>query len=629
MKKIALLILLALLLNTTITLAAPVGDLKINLSIRPAETSIPSGKSAMFTVTLKVTGIFARYQNASLVISLPLEQYTAFTQDVNELALGGTIPAYDPAARTLTYAFGTLEAGQALETVVKVDTQNGMMPDGTELTVVATLTADGLAPLAHSASVEIEAQSSITISKSFLHVDPALGTFNVPHPGARTLWEIKVAIPKAETGQLYLDEGSVITVTDTLPGGLQYDSMDLGDDPAEAGNQLIWTFAAPSLAAQEAAADLLFEETIRVWLQIPNDLSLVNIQQTNKVQASATLVDGSPLLSNEVLRNITVRSSNAAAGNIPAADWWPATHFGPPDGKGNFNTDVYNLDPNPDVTDQALLVFTEYIVPQRFPDSGVVKFFDYEELNIVYEIDSNLILKEFVAPGDWRFRPNYAYLDYFPLAEPAEYNIHLTVNGVEQLYVANAESKLYTRKMLGLADTDEVSSVRLEFTKAPAGMFDFQLFDLMFYVKPGTLGQVTNKVIWYGQDRPDEFSAPVAFHVDFDPGHPHQTYNAPRHATVVPPGGPWEPVGKIDIELLDHHNGEVAAGDSRVKVTLSNLSGDEANLNKPLQAAVLLPAGVELAGAPNEEFIDADGRSDRKREDAAGGQLTLADPDYN
>lgn len=161
-----------LILFATVAQSASVGNLNVNLSIEPNQSTLQSGKSAMYTVTLKATGVFTQYHNASLVIQLPLHPYTAFTQNVNDIPLGSTIPVYNPADGTLTYSFGTLNAGQVLETVLKVDTLNGVSPNGADLTATANFTADELPLLTDTASIQIEAQGGISITKRYVQVDP-------------------------------------------------------------------------------------------------------------------------------------------------------------------------------------------------------------------------------------------------------------------------------------------------------------------------------------------------------------------------------------------------------------------------------------------------------------------------
>lgn len=439
-----------------------------------------------------------------------------------------------------------------------------------------------------------------------------------------------MAIPKTATGQMYLKEGSSITVTDTMPANFVFDGMDAGPAPTVSGDQLTWTFAAPTIAAQEVAADTLFATTLRLWIEVPNDTNLEGTEQTNTAQASMVLVNDDIVNSSPANRKINIRSFAEATGTITGQVWTPA-HYGPIDGNGSYPSGS-NYNPNPTVTDQALLLFEHIIVPRRFPVNKT-KFFDYVDLNIEYWIDSRLILKELRTPGEWMFVPDASYDYGIPLNQEPEYDIYLTVNGTENPVpaVSNPEpDAIYTRQMLGLSDTDQVTKIRYAFTRAPAGMYSYWPADYYFYVEPGTAGVVSNKIVWHGTDKDDELSAPVPFYIDFDAtGDPNDAGNGAREATIVPPATPLDPVGTIAIDLQTHKNGEVVYGDNRAVVTLSNLTSAAANINKMLQAAVLLPAGVSLASTPNPQFIDADRRVAGKEAAAAGGQLNLLDADYN
>lgn len=566
------------------------GDLNVDIDLSPQKSTVLSGNAAGYNLVLKVTGSRTEYTNAKIVIDLPIMEYTSFTQNLSELVIDGVTPVYNESTHQLIYEFDSIKTGRSYESLIKVNTENGISPHGAELTAQASFESDNQEKITDDATVTINASNAVNVSKRFLRV---VGTHQVPSPNAATVWEIKIDIPKKDIGQMYLKEGTVITVTDTLPDGLSYVNTLKGHPPSQSqgGKQLTWTFPVPSMEEQENS-DELFSTTIEVQLRV--NAGTANTTQTNRATANATFIDEQEV-SKSAEDGIRIFTSEQANGTIQGSVYVPG-HYGPSNGNGGIgNNDL--KDPNPIVYDDALLQFRHTINSMQEGREN-----DFREYNAVYNIDPNLILKEIRTPGSWQYRPTSGFPAGIPLKRNPEFNIHATVNGTEVLLITEAQSgTTYTRGDLGLTDSDHISRIRYEFTYAPAGMYGLQA-SYYFHVKPGYEGPVENWVNIYGRDFNN-----VLFNKQLQNQSGSTDLAGPRHATIASKPTDQPPIGQVAIELLDHDGGEVIRGDNRMKVTLTNSSSSTVTMSGPLETVVLLPIGVTLSPNPDATYTDTDG----------------------
>lgn len=579
------------------------GNLNVDLDISPHRATVISGNEAGYNLILKVTGSMTQYTNANVVIDLPITDYTAFTQDVSELVIDGVTPVYDDVNHTLTYEFGSLNSGRTYETLIKVDTENGVSPNGENLTAIATFEAIEQEPITDSATVSIDASGAINSSKQFLEVTNS--ERNLPYPNSNTLWEIKIDIPKKDTGQLYMKEGSQVVLTDTLPSGLTYVSTQVGPEPTQAGNELTWTFDAPSIEEQTNAEDELFSTTIQVLLRVAP--GTVDTTQSNTVGAEAVFINdvtGTTSASHA----ITIVDSDTANGDITGS-WYVPNHFGPSgDSSGVGNNQDRN--PNPVVYDDATLQFNHGIAPLRESQHG-----DFRAYTTSYTIDSNLIFKELRTPGGFVYRPNSTYPNNIPLPNEPVFNIKAMVNGVEMLLVEDADTnRVYTRSDLGLEKTDNVSVIYYDFTYAPAGMLNVGTPQYYFEVVPGYVGEVRNVFDVYGVN-----GAGQSFSNEYN----SDPLAGPRTAQIATRPDPQPPIATVQVELLDHENGEVITGDNRMRVQLNNTNSSTDPMEGQIETVVLLPLGVSLNENPNPTYIDANETTDQ------GGGYEVLYENYN
>ncbi|KGX84743.1 SpaA isopeptide-forming pilin-related protein [Pontibacillus litoralis] len=601
-----------------------VGDLNSDIDISPYRETVESGNAAMYKLVLKTTGSQHEvYENAKITVDLPITDYTEFIQDVNELAIAGVVPVYDRTNHTLVYQFtDELKAGQTYEKIVEADTKYGVSPAGASLEAIATLQTE-TKEFFDNAIVNINASSAVSVSKEYKQARLGGEVVKAPFPESFTIWDIKVSVPKKDVGQMYVQEGSKIIIQDTFSSGLKFhDVMNDTPQPTVTGNTLTWEFDAPTIQEQMQAEGEFFTVDLRVRLQVKNDNTLVGGTQKNNASAFITAIDGNTINA-EANDSIPIISREQATDDIEGTIFYPA-HFGPKDGKGSTATHDDKKDINPVVYDDAYLRFKHGVVSMH---PG--KDYDMQSYTAIYTIDPNLIFEDVKTPGSWLFaRNNSEAVLKIPLSEDPVFNIEAKVNGVSKILVTNAKhNHVYTRSDLGLTDSDKVSQIILNFTKAPAGMFASKgnMAYYGFSVKPGYIGEVENK--YDVRIKPNaRANVPTDQHGNWwYTSHRNNTWNklsSNRHATIAPKPTDQPPIAEVGVKLLNHESGVVVSGENRMEVTLSNNSSSTLTMNEPIESIVLLPPGVTLNSNPNPMFTDSGGG-------ASAGQYKVLSDNYN
>lgn len=594
-----------------------VGDLNMDIDISPYKETVESGKAAMYNLVFKTTGSQKEYHNAQIVIDLPINDYTGFTQDLAELTIAGEVPVYNEEKHTLTYNFDTLKTGQTYDVMIKVDTKNGYIPNGTELEAKASFESDEREKVQDEAVVTVSASSAISVNKKFTGTIWEDNEWKEapPKPDRITIWEIKVEIPKKDIGQMYLKEGSKIIVTDTLPDGLTFEAAPYG--VRQEGNKLIWEFDAPNLDQQDNAEDSLFTQTIEVWLR--TKIGTENTFQKNIADVEAVFVDDSVNIENaEASIPIYQSGSNLKPGH---GEYYIPLHAGPVNGEGVNITEIEgstldDLNPNPTVYDDALLNFGIDIMP--LPEGAL---YDFERLSYKYHIDPNLIFDGIVTPGNWVYDPYFSYYPSSPQEVPIEklernpeYDIYAEVNGQRTLLIENAEDeRYYSREDFGLDTNDAVTNIEYYFTYAPAGLYSKYLGYYHFKVKEGYVGSVENYYTISGRGGHDyrwngqPYYKPVNFTYNSKTDIDYPDWGRPRQVQIVEKPENAFPIATVGVSLEDHNKDEVVYGPNRMEVTLDNRSTSAYSMNEDLEAVVLLPIGVKVSDTPNEAYSNSNG----------------------
>ncbi|WP_208559048.1 MSCRAMM family protein, partial [Marinilactibacillus kalidii] len=599
--------------------ASLAGNLNVDIALKPLEETVQAGKDAVYTMAFKVTGSRTAYTNAKIRVALPDSEFYSFDQPLSELTIASVEPVFNSAKNELVYNFDTLKTGQTYERNVRLSTANGVTPKGTTLPLTVSFEADEQPLIDETRKVEIDSSTSISLSKSYIRTRNSNST--VPLPNTQTLWNVNANIGKQSVGQSYLQEGSQIVLTDTLPAGLTYIEMLEGPEPDEVnGNQLIWRFDAPTIDEQENLEEYLFNRTFQLVLRTGSNTGSDDGQPglENSVSMNATFV-GDIESSSEASDIVKVYKSNPSNDKVTGNIFVP-THSGPIDDEGNI-APLSNKNPNIVVYDDALLRFDYAIAPLYESEFG-----DFREYETRYDIDSNLILERIKTPGGFAYRPNAGVTPGLPLKRDPVYTIDAIVNGQRRTLVADPEDgRTYNRNDLGLTDSDKVSAVFYNFTYAPSGMINVGKPEYEFSVKPGYVGQVENKFDVYGY---------AANGRSFGREGDVRKYNSrnelatPRQVQIAarPKGQP--PIGTVQVNLEDQSGSRVEIGPNRMRVDLRTESTSPAAMTEPLSVVVLMPAGTKVSDSPEAEFVDAEGLSSTSTS-AQGGSFEILDDNYN
>lgn len=655
------------------------GTLNYDIDISPKNENVESGKVAIYDLNFKTTGSQIKYRDSKIVIDFPKEEHTSFTQDLEGLAIEGVIPELVEGVDTLqlVYEFEVLHSGRTYEHSYKLNTENGYIKNNTPLEVSAKFEAEeiiyinphdsseingGSVSAEDTAKVNIQASSSISIDKEFTGevYSGSQWVHKTVSPNDDTKWTIKIAIPKKETGQMYLQEGSKIVVTDTLPSGLSHYSSKLynrttGEEitPTISGDKITFEVDAPSYEIQETAEDNIFVADVLLYLQAKSNSG--GTLQTNTAELEATFINDEKI-TEESSDSLTVARGGESSGG--ASGYVYATHYGPLDGNGNNSHldgyyDINKLNPVPTVTDEDTLQFAHGIDSMQIGAHARIPWMQY-----YYHIDNKLVLTGIHTPGTWAYHPTTNYTPgihnetnpNIQYVTTPDFHIYVSIAGGEQRkrVVANANSNhYYSREDLGLNEDDKITRIEYYFYNGtPAGMSAFQPAKYFFDIEKGARGTVENyytvKTATAGVAYDDRSgsrryttlpSLTNAYDSSYDtrwttmPEEHHfywrnsrgdqyriDRYNypmfewvKPRQATIVDNIPEKNAIAKVGIELEENEKGKVELGENRMEVNFKNVESSPRNIKKDLQAAALLPLGVSLSDNLDEEYSTSDG----------------------
>ena len=551
-----------------------VGNLNVDLDLSSDKKEIYSGTNGSFILNLKTTGSTSSYKNAKLDIKLPSNNIT-FNKEISKLTIAGVDPIYNEDTSTLSYKFNNLETGKNYKIIISVKPENGMVTNNTNIEAIATFSADNFNEVEDSANINVISATPLTISKSY---ESTIGKSNgeLPKQGDTGIWNIKVSVPKTDTGLLYIKPGSKIVIEDTIPNGTTFNIADNSFSGwRQDGNKLIWEFDAPTLDSQKEASKQLFSEDLKLKLRFNSDLS--NFEKiTNNVVVKVTTLSGE-VITKQATAEIQIGGSPQDV-PIPDGDLIIPHHYGPIDGFDTYHQSG-EYDPNPDVYDWATLKFISSVGGVgKISEEGRNK--DFKSYIFEYNIDPNLILKKFWIPNDFIF--SRVWEEEKPLPRNPEIEVYIKVNGN---WIKSKESKLgkeYNREDFGVSDTDRIDAIKVDFKNAPYGFYTKGGLDFSFNVKKGYVGKVENTARYYGVDGAG---------IDFDM---KSSINGPRHANIVPEPPEQYPIGEVSVWLDKHEGNIVQLGNNTLLGSLKNNEAFIKTLDGKLQQVVILPKGISI-----------------------------------
>lgn len=616
-------------------------ELQRDLRITAINPKVESGTDALFKLIFKTTGSQVKYQNARVVVDLPLSKHITFTQDLKELAIENVVPNFNKDTNQLEYHFDMLPSGITYEKIIKVSTENGYLENNKELEVKSNLilqTAKGEKNQVDRAKSKINASNSVTMSKKVSKTERG-GKASIPTLNSWIEWEVKVNIPYKETGQMYLKPGSKIIIEDTLPSGISFERMNTNYNyqPKISKNKLTWEFVAPSIEEQLNSKNGLFDITLKFWTKVNDNKTLINKTLINKSNVNLTFIDDKYLTpAAKAEANITIVDSVGSTGEDKGSVVY-SSHYGPADGNGTpGDNDTKN--PNPSVDDAAILQFRHNIWGFYY-----AKEHDLKSFKVTYTIDDNLILETFRAPGDvWKFaRTNAEYKEDIPLPVEPQYDIviHYIENGKNGKITlrTHEKGKTYTRNELGLKPNQRVTKIEYDFKgQIPQGLTNNSSARYYFSVKQGYTGEVKNKLDMTGEStfnpklsstNKNNYKSGSYHKFDYRKDFPEYYEGSKdaagdRTAKITKVKNNKAPISEISVSLLTHQNNKVDSGSNRMKLTLKNNNASTGLIQGPVETVVLLPPGVTLKDKPNASYTGY-------KNNSTNGNYQILNNDYN
>ncbi|MHC5228862.1 prealbumin-like fold domain-containing protein [Enterococcus sp. LJL99] len=574
--------------NNEHTIQPRAGDLNVDLHLESVYSSIEAGADGIFQLNFKVTGSQASYQDATIEVKLP--DNALFDQDIEQLKLADVTPTYDEQTHALSYFFKELNSGVSFTQLFKVQTENGFVKNGTKLKASAEFKAPNYFENTYTeAMITVASGLTMSANKEYVRTYYSNGVENdeVPQEGNIGEWQVRVNIPKKDTGQLYIQEESQIIITDQLPKGLAYVEGSTDGTYDAKNHTLTWLFDAPDLEEQERMTTELFTSDFTVRTKFPDKLTKIE-SYTNNLSVSVVDING---------ETIEEQASAAATVFPPSSNVIPPvngtllypTHFGPLNGKGDISNDTSKPNPNPTVYNSATLGFSFESTPMQ-ADSPNKPFDSYD---VTYKIDDHLDLKNIYLQRP-RYAPNYTYysnnLNQTLSDSAAQMELYGMINGKEQLLIKNPESlKYYNLEELGI--DEHISQLRFHYTYRAAGTG--QSVRMRYSIQEGYFGQVKNS---YGFNYTgyNKNGTKVSQSQSVN-GTPISQYAAARTANVIKaPTDNSIPIVSNTINYETEENGTVISGPNRVHGTFKSDPSSLVTVKGSFDTYVLLSQGVKL-----------------------------------
>ncbi|NRG97664.1 hypothetical protein HPA99_03670 [Streptococcus suis] len=320
---------------------ADIGNGPIEAYFEKSSASILSGESGRYKIYFKVSGALVdKVRNVRVQVQLPTErEYYSLPNDLSRMAIKGVIPVYDSQSNTLNWDFPELLTGQTYETILQVDSKNGIIPNNHNMTSALTISTEGN-QVYSSGPVSIQVKSNkpaISVTKTLLGKNGESGS--VINRGDEIWWNVKVAVTLRDTGGQYLKPNSSLTIRDDNPSGLTF----IG--------QQSFTVTIPSLEVQKQNAErfngVIYQHEVIFRTNAPNRDGDFH----NTATATAT-----SLFDESISQQSNRASGSISTGNNPLAtprgEWAYTVNLGPQDASGNmpFGTgSIQQANPNPTV----------------------------------------------------------------------------------------------------------------------------------------------------------------------------------------------------------------------------------------------------------------------------------------
>lgn len=571
-----------------------------SLTLNALASTVEVGTSANYQLYFSLHGQGQVYNDVTLIVNLPeaIDQSDVlFNQDVAELSLRGVIPTYDPNAKTLTYAFGSLEGGFESSTIIKVATRNGASLNDVVLTSSAQA-FDAESELANAtAQATLLSQYNGSISHKFLGImkDDLLKETSSLHPGEQGVYGLGVSVNRFDAGSLEPLASSQVEVTYEMPEGLSYVSDTSAVTPTIDGQRISWLIPIDGNANDE----YYFVKNFNLVLQVADDVEYFTQLNTNAI-ANITYADSSTVKFETDATVMVVPDDSTDLPEYEQGSGYLSTFRGPIDSIGGMGMkDNENIS----TTDTALLGWGMYFTANTAtsPNTGMNSY------DVFMNPDQHLNISKFYS-GDYYFRPSSTYGEgkLYPMEDEVNFSMSVRYVGESEwtrLVKRLEPSTFYTSEQLGIDPNKKVETLwmhawarqddgqneefvdTLQYTqnnwqKLPAGL---TTTDMAMYttVDEGYIGSVesTGGISYSGWNAKDTLSSGITSYVPEDLqatcqydqiSDAWQSGLTSKTAQIIK-----EPEGiaryvKANAYLKEENNGIVAAGDNTLTFDVVN-----------------------------------------------------------
>lgn len=626
MKKFTQIVLSALLILMSVNISTSAQEKEIDLEtkLELRDTSMLSGEMNHLQVSVKTTG------PKTIVEDLVLELNYNSDLKIDEEYLSNNTPSgitYEVKEDKVIFNFDKVEGGKFYEVPVIFIAQNGIIKNDSKYDFSLKTLSNNYSSEDQFASVTVNASSPLKINKDYIGLAEKgiEGTLGIA-PGLTGKWKTKAVIVKNRYGQMFIKEGTKITIREEFDHEtLEFVRVDGGVEPTtiEEG-VLVWEFDAPSYEEQKQNDNLFFQD-FDVIYRVKSDLKIEKKLDDQGASASLEFTN--------IADDVLIDTDEGRTSLYPSAEdtpevegsWWIPGHFGPTSAFGDFSTDFEKMNTRPTVFEWAKLTYAHQIAALEYGEANV-----YKSYAVSYFINDHLKLDEIKTPGRFLYRPNRqhgdaTYLEEQPILDVFFYdkddNLIASFEDVDQ-------NRIITRKEI-LADKDDSTHIKKVVYSArkfvPGMIVDepevnpntgfTDLPTYTFSILPSWKEDAVNnmyelkneKIIEVERSYPSGYKEIYDFRDDaeFDYYIDNNGYiekyfvgwhplSAPRWAVVTEDENTFIPTVTNTIELMDHNDGIAFPGSNVLRLTLNNEEVSVGAILENVQSYILLPKTIEL-----------------------------------
>lgn len=612
--------------------------------------SFNTGAKNSIELKLKATGAHTTFTNLKVEVLMPQFVQIDITSIKNILGEPYNVTR-DKQGLLITR--DVFESGTYLELPLVFTVPNGITKTTENLYFDIKVSTDQRSNPTLNLNTKVQASSPLKISKAYdgLKNSKHQGSLGLS-PGMESVWVTKAQIDRQSQGQLYIKEGTQISISETYHESLDYKGMISGPNPDFVdydARTLTWYFDAPSYDQQDQFDSTLFHQEFKVNYQAkPGSLDdpVSGVGVTSRLKFIN--VDG-VVLEDQGYAGTTLYPSESETPEVDG-NWYVPGHFSPIDPFGNHSTDFEALNKRPTVYPWATLTYAHQMTALEHGADD-----RYVEYKWNYYINKHLRLESFKAPGRFDYRPTTDYGDATPLHEQPILHAHVyddnnqiiaTFKDLEHDQIISREEIL---KQKNLSETTQISKVQYDFqTTVPGMMIDEPLpqehnglsrmptytftikdtwrqdskdnitelkneMDIDTAFRYGISNDVVRELYDFKENAENDYT------ITFPDGRVNAWFEgfhflaAPRWANVTENQEAYHPTVTNSIELIDQYKGQIYKGSNKLKVEIVNEPSSVGAVKDNVHSIIYVPRSVQFKDLSPQGNIKSIERLDQHR----------------